>query len=192
MLRFSLFLALSCLFIFLSLHVKEKDYLFYERYIIKTKEPDQTDMHQIRQKIQKDIWFCHNQVRKQCRIFSDTSHFTFSRKRKKADELLYHISGWVQEEVFENKQKLRYFTSQEGIYSFMPHTFLSKKANISFLEESGTEIPSTFHKEKAYMHARADQILFDLNENKPFFSAKHLKAIFPNVKKEHVQSKQPH
>lgn len=139
------------------------------------------DQH--RENIQKDIWYMEDGYRKHMKLFSERSNLTLVLERGKL-KLVENLSGlecWVQDQIYHDdegniRQKIRHFTSNDGIYTFPSHEFTTNSVDLDFSDEPGRDLPLHLENCKPFIYGFAKQVSFDLSGKSPLFSAKHLKV----------------
>jgi hypothetical protein len=186
----------SCLFSFLCLSLlsfflffpKDADRENYQKILEKRKRTlcskafPQDGLHQMREGVQKDLWVVNDQERLHFRLFSEHSDLALKKKEKLFElaENLQNIECWIQEKVIkeENRQLIRFFSSQEGVYRYPSHKFFSPKLFLSFFQVPGTELPDDLFSFSPYLQGMAHKVYFQLTEKVPAFEASHLHALY--------------
>ncbi len=146
-------------------------------------EAIKTSTHQIRQKVQKDIWFSQGiGERLHYKIQSDSSLLTLEPKGKKVEiiENLEKIKCWMQDKVYysaENAplQQLRFFEADQGTYHYSSNAFDAQTVILSLFRMPGHEIPSTLST-SPFIKGVAKDVCFSVSGKTPKFQAKQFQA----------------
>lgn len=180
-----LFVTVFALFFFFS-SPSEKEALTYFQVLKETRSArsekalTKRPMGQIKEFVQKDLWIPHGEQRLHTRIQSAHSHLDLSENRGKleAKEHLTNIQCLLQEEIdpFHHTQELRFFSSQEGFYTYPEHRFTSKQVDIAFFVAPGTLLPSVPLSLSPYLTGTANEVLFRATSQAPLLTAHHLRA----------------
>ncbi len=183
---FALFtvLTLWTLLLFTLFKIKPSDYSNFEK--LQRKETIFQPICQLRQGVQKDIWFSENGEKRHFSIFSQRSELTLHLLSKEPEvmERLFHIECLLQDKLFLDAngnpwQELRYFTAEEGVYLFPSYRFLCPKMEVSFYQAPSHLLPATLTNNKSFLTGVASDVSFDLSEKTPSFFAHHLTAKVP-------------
>jgi hypothetical protein len=174
--------------IFISFFVTEADMNCYKHYVIEKMDAQKKEyiFQQQRKKICKDIWYTEKDKSGHCNIQSDASTFSFNLSSHKAEEKLHNTRCFYQE-VEDRKTTTRYFTSNEGVYCFPPHQFISNEVTISFLENNPSNFLSKDMDLTSFLQAKAKRVIFQFSPQSAEFKAEHLKAIVPSNIKEKIK-----
>lgn len=140
-------------------------------------------VEQLREGIQKDIWYTENKIRKHMKLCSERSKLTLLLESGKLNllESLSDLDCWVQDQLYFDsmnnpRQKVRHFTSESGTYSFPSHRFVTESVALDFSDEPGHDLPTNMEAFQPFIYGVAKQVSFDLSGKEPSFSAKHLKV----------------
>ncbi len=138
---------------------------------------------QLRENVQKDIWYIEDGHREHMKLFSAQSNLTLILEsgKLKLIEKLSDLECWVQDQLYLDsngnpRQKIRHFTSDDGVYTFPSHRFLTKSVALDFSDEPGHDLPKNLQSFKPFIYGFAQEVSFDLSGVEPLFSAKHLKV----------------
>ncbi len=172
--------------------VSEKDLAKYatsfekKEKITASSETLRSSTHQIRQKVQKDIWFAENaETRLHYRIQSAVSLLTLEPKGSKIEviENLEKIRCWMQDKVYlteGNKpmQQLRFFEADQGTYRYNTSEFDAKTVMLSLFRKDGHELPLEMGSsiKNAFMKGVAKDVSFSVSGKSPKFQAKQFQA----------------
>jgi hypothetical protein len=181
------FLSCSALLLVLFLSSSPADRQEYERIVaesaeLHSKRPLQdSPARQQRRGVQKDFWAAGITERSHLRLRSDTSELLLIQNRGKieATESLRHLECWFQEEIDtrSHRQQLRYFTADTGQYDYPAHRFTAHAVHLSFFDLPGLELPLQTPEDKApFLKGIAEQVLFQMTQKTPTFTAYHLQA----------------
>ncbi len=149
-------------------------------------------IHQMRDGVQKDLWITSDKIaddlvqkdqeRLHFRIHSENSDLIFHRFKKRIEvvENLHNIQCWIQEKILrdENRQLVRFFSSQEGTYRYPSHLFSAPHLFLSFFQLPGTDLPEDLSQETPFLQGVADKVCFRFTEKLPGFEATRLRAIY--------------
>ena len=188
---FFLITILSSLLIGNYCVLRKKDYKKYNYFLLKKKKNKmsfQKNALQERENVQKDLW-TSDKERLHFRLYSDKSHLSiFLNKNKKlqVEEKMENISCWLQDQVQKNptSQQIRFFTADNGIYTYPSHRFVSSCVNLYFLYLMGNALPDTIKKEDAYINGYVKEFSFIMPANHiPKCHASHINASISGDKK---------
>ncbi len=146
-------------------------------------EAIKTSTHQIRQKVQKDIWFSQEAgERLHYKIQSDTSLLTLEPKGKKVEiiENLEKIKCWMQDKIYYSAdntplQQLRFFEADQGTYRYSASEFDAQTVILSLFRMPGHEIPETLSS-SPFIKGIARDVCFSVSGKTPKFQAKQFQA----------------
>lgn len=185
----SLLLVILGVLVFLNLLViTPNDTKEYQSYIdrgiqIKNQvKAHSAPVQQLGKNVQKDLWFFENSQRLHMRIFCRSSLLTLilDNHKLKLVESLENLHCCMQENQYfdENhvpRQKLRYFHSPIGSYSYPEHSFRAEQVSLSFSDEPSHQLPLALFAKTPFVHGEANEVLFSLSKKRYAFEAEHLK-----------------
>lgn len=187
------FFPIILLFFFLNTFlVREKDIIKYHKIISRKtkltscKKLKRPPINQEREKVQKDIFFMEDGIRKHIKINSEKSNLSIIEKNNKTKliENLENVTCLAQEKIYFSHpqnckmQKIRFFTAKNGIYIYPEHKFFTNSINLKFFDVPGIVLPESIKEFMPYLDGIAEEVSFSIHEKNKKLNAKHFKASF--------------
>lgn len=170
---------------FLHVRMRSSDVSRYRKLVQESRELrsrralERHPAHQIRERVQKDIWAVDGTQRLHFRLNSGYSELFLKQKKDKVEaiEELQQIHCLIQEKIdpIAQVQQVRTLTASEGTYYYPSHRFIASSVHLAFYRILGTEFPLTIH-EKPFLTGVAQEVSFDAASKIPTFTAHRISA----------------
>ncbi len=142
-------------------------------------------VHQIRTKVNKEVWFTQeDNSRLQYRIHGESSLLTLEPIDKKIHvvENLNQVRCWMQDKLYLTTngnapmQQTRFWEADHGVYRYTTQELIAQDVNISIFRLPGHNLPTTCDPRIAFLNGTANNVSFSITGKTPQFEANHFKA----------------